>query len=90
MRRTQCCIYLSPDLRDGWRLVAGCTCAYPEVEMINNGELADGIDRYVIKVFNCGVLDDVTVDSNAQSHLRLILCVHFIFRDFTLIPNQVF
>ena len=66
MRRTQRCIYLSPDLCDGWRPVADCTCVYPEVEMINNRELTDGIGRYVIKLFDCGALDDVTVDSNAQ------------------------
>jgi hypothetical protein len=35
-------------------------------EMINNIEWTDGIDRYVINPFDCGVLDDVTVDSNAQ------------------------
>jgi hypothetical protein len=48
--------------------------------MINNRELEDGNDRYVIKLFDCGVLDDVTGDSNAR----------FTFRDFTLIPGQVY
>jgi hypothetical protein len=53
--------------------------------MINNRELTDGIDEYVIKLFNCGVLDDVTVDSNAQRSSTFNL-VHLIFCDFTLMP----
>ena len=75
----QRCIYLSPGLRDGWRLVTSCTCSYPEVEMINYRELTDGIDRYVIKPFNYAVLDDMTVDSNAQrsSTFNLVRPLYF-------------
>ncbi len=31
-----------------------------------NDQLTDGIDRYVSKLPDCGVLDDVTVNSNPQ------------------------
>ena len=96
MRRTQHRIYLSHDLRDGWRPVADCTCVFPEVEMINNRESTDGIDRYVIKLFDCGNLDDVTVDSNAQRSSTFNLVCPLYFPRFqsdtqpSVLPGQVF
>jgi hypothetical protein len=64
MCRTQRCIYLSPDrLATNNRLHV----YVPEVEMVNTRELTEGIDWYVVKLFECGVLDDdVTADNNAQ------------------------